>query len=401
MKHLLPILLLPTLLTGCPSVSGTGLDDSAGPGEVPVQTPILERTVQAGLRCTLEGETLELSAVTAIGGAYFHAKATEDALRVAWVAQTSEGLELRQGELAEDGRLVDEQFLAEGQGSPSVPGIATGALAWMEDVESRRSLHLRLDATSTAVEASIPSSSDPLVRLETLGEGWLAVWGSDEGLHARWLDAAGQEVRTEVVDGGWVSDPKVAATSSGVALTWAVSVDGGSACRIATVDSEGLTLEPATVSPAGVRCRYPTVIARDDDLLTAWSESGDDHATVQLAAVQSDGNITARIPLAAAEPEVLREIPALAMLGDALLLVWSEGSWEEWCSGCIPDHQLRWLTLDAATLDPLSTIDGATSPNGGGMHRARILPSSAGAVLAYDTTFHGWNEAGSAALGCE
>lgn len=61
--------------------------------------------------------------------------------------------------------------------------------------------------------------------------------------------------------------------------------------------------------------------------------------------------------------------------------------------------------LDRAVLGTrcctLSEVSGASSPDGGGMHRTRVLPATEAVVLAYDTTFHGWNQAGSAALSCE
>ncbi len=383
-------------LTACPPAEETGLDDP-----VPQNTAILNREVLGTKACAQDGESIELSAIGGMSGASFDAEAVPGQLRVAWVDLTSEGLELREAELSETGRLTGETFLAEGNGDEAVPGIAEGALAWMNGRDAARRLELLLDGASTLVGEEIPESSQPLVRLESLDDGWVAVWASDEGVHVRWLDGTGLTTRDELIDTGWVSDPDTVASPRGVAISWAVSAEGGSECRLALIDKGGVVLEPTTLSPPGVKCRHPTAVERDGGVLAAWSETGDDHAVTWLAEVLDDGTVTSRTPLAASQAELLRELPALGWLGDDLLLVWSEGTHVEICAGCLPDHELRWVLLDASTLDPLSEVQGASSPNGGGMQRTRVLPTSGGAVLAYDTVFHGYNRAGSAALRCE
>ncbi len=160
----------------------------------------------------------------------------------------------------------------------------------------------------------------------------------------------------------------------------------------------------------------PRIVEMGNAFVAAWSEgrqgrapAGDfsptegGGAVVRLTRLDSEGNPTGSALLRAHEDDVDEVEPVLTPLGDALAVSWSRGTHIYICGGCVPDHRIDLVVIDANSFDPLSQLVTVTNGGGrgaGGLLRKQTAVAASSLLMLYDVTFHTSTTPGSLAYTC-
>lgn len=112
-----------------------------------------------------------------------------------------------------------------------------------------------------------------------------------------------------------------------------------------------------------------SMLARGDEVLLAWTDEGgswdgmDTSRTTVLSRLDLDGKrMTDDVRVQTPKVNVEHVYPQLLERDGDVGLLWSEGSVIYFCSGCMPDHRLRFVMLDGETLSPASDTLSLLNP---------------------------------------
>jgi hypothetical protein len=306
------------------------------------------------------------------------------------------------------------------------------ALAW---VEAERLLFARLDADGARraapevlVEQLDSFGTAPRVAAGTAGFGVLYGRGQSSGAPELWfvgLDAAGRRraapVRIDRDEGTFI-DPAAAivADGDGYALAWRTAVSGRAEIAFQRLDASGaargarriLTTSAAneTVGAgAGFDRARVALLAVDGGFVAAWTSIRSSGAgfegvsvAVMLARLGPDGALVGEpAPLRAGELDVDEVEPGLTAFADGVVAVtWARGTHIYICGGCIPDHRIDLVLVDAATLSPVSGVATIERERTGGLLRRQVAVLGDTLLTTFGITFHVHEEPGSASFRC-
>jgi hypothetical protein len=306
------------------------------------------------------------------------------------------------------------------------------ALAW---VEAERLMFARLDgdgvrraAPEVLVEQLDVFGTAPRVAAGSAGFGVVYGRGQSSGAPELWfvgVDAAGRRraapVRLERDESTFI-DPAAAivADGDGYAIVWRTPVSGRAEIAFQRLDASGaargtkriLTTSATDETVGGGagfdRARLALLPTRGG-FVAAWTSLRSSGAgfegvsvAVMLARLGPDGALVGEpAPLRAGELDVDEVEPGLTAFADGVVAVtWARGTHIYICGGCIPDHRIDLVLVDAATLSPVSAVATIERERTGGLLRRQVAVLGDTLLTTFGITFHVHEEPGSASFRC-
>ena len=434
-----PRLLLALILLGtacgsgssddAPDGGGSGGDATPGIDAPPIDldpTPILDRTPAADpATCTGPGTATTLGSgwygTTPVGDgdpieiAYIASGGTS---RVAITTLTLDpALALGEERYGREGGLWGGQLAVASKANATVLASAgSGAEGTALELVVVDGAGEQLAAPRTIPGVSLNYGQE--VGVAALPTGWLLAWiaGPFDGQRLMTLRLAedGAPVGDAVDQGPATVLGDVSERSGGVIVAYANGPGYGAAeSYVLLLDELGVatgTRQP--VSPvAHDRIYYgaPTLLARGDGWLAAYVESyanydnfddAEASDTIQLVRLDASGQRTGTTHrLAAPVVDTSITSPRLVAVGDRIGLAWSAGTIIYICAGCMPDHVMRFLLLDADDLVPASNVVEVAGVSGLFTSGLRSVGSSV--VAVFSVVYHVSADGAAALMSCE
>lgn len=258
------------------------------------------------------------------------------------------------------------------------------------------------------------------VAIAALPDGWLLAWvaGPFDGsrLMTRRLAEDGAPVGDAVdLAAATTIGDVIAREGGGVIVGFSRGTYGEGEAYVLLLDDLGLaTGTPQPVSPVHanmISYGAPTLLERDGGWLAAYVETYYDYNTsnpdqseswdtIQLVALNGDGQRTGTTHrLIAPVIDTSITSPRLAAVGDRIGLAWSAGTIIYICAGCMPDHVMRFVLLDADTMVPASNIVEVAGTSGLFTSGLRAVGTSI--VGIFSVVYHVSADGAGALLSCE
>lgn len=318
-------------------------------------------------------------------------------------------------------------------GSPTIARYGDGlAIAWSDEERLRVAA---LGPDGAVVKAPVNLSGVTL-RNEIIQSGVLLAQGKDGRLGLAYTTeddtATNNELRFVVLDDaftpaaaprtigkvpkGYPVGAELLAAGDGYAFVWTGMTGEDQAVYFATTDAGGaeetparrLSAEGRKVISYGFESLMLALVETPSGFAAAWVEYSERSTAVRVAKLASDGTPVGNPVVIRRSEDAADEVePSLALLGDALAILWARGSHIFECGGCVPDHRIDLLLVDPETLDPLSDVVSVErtalgpqyQPSGGLLSRASVVLGSK--ILAvYHQQYHTTADLASATFAC-
>lgn len=362
---------------------------SSEPGPPEEGPPILDRSPRIGHQCAITHEAAIVSqsqpqapiSLARTGAGYFAARGANDPETYLPEIALSE-LRFDPVELAPP--LVEMP----GAGYLARPVLLArdGALglSWVDDSEILAGQELRFavvdeEGEIAAGPVTIHGADDEVMirtQAQAAGaDGFALLWADDETLRFAALDESGELVGDPVtVRRAQIPQARLARSGDGFAAVWVEEAG----VYLALLDDGGAPrAEPERLAGPGDEETYladPFVVAVDDQLVAAWTESyrsadyndpEGGHAVVRIARVSGDGDLLGTAErLQASEDGIVSALSSLLPMDGAIAVAWTRETYIAVCGGCVSDATVRLVLLDPVDLVPVSETVELVGPSG-------------------------------------
>jgi hypothetical protein len=261
------------------------------------------------------------------------------------------------------------------------------------------------------------------LQLAQSGGGQIAAVWNTQATNTPYIavtDASGANATPASFDEPSGYTPRIAGTPAGFAIMWR-SFDPD----FIEPSNVFFALRSADGSPAGEPVQLTdfeanfggafggsdlALLPQAEGFLVAWGEgeNGDfetntgAYSVIRLQQLSAEGERRGESVLVAPRTDDIDQVePSFVPWDDdTLALLWARGSHIYICGGCVPDHSVQMVLIDAQTLSPRSNVVQVEPDMGGLLGRSHAV-SGSDLLVSVGIQFHVHFEPGFAALHCE
>lgn len=366
LARLLGAIYLGCCVLGCSTASDSGVleEESSGAYDCSVATPTRLLNVPSGFD----------SAATRVGDTVWTARGEYSSGEVST---------LNLSQLARDATLQNTTLVGSGTDSgdsfsgTQIVATPSALLIFSQGYSEGENLQLAV----VSLEGEVLRMAAALDALGSSVERYLVAVGSDD-VALLWTDYSDRSLRFVRLsfDGVLEGEPELvqqgdpvslgAITQTAKGYLFSYETEAQAQRFVRPIDKVGTLGAAVSLGqlPAGPYASH-SMLARGNEVLLAWTDEGgswdgmDTSRTTVLSRLDLEGErMTDDVRVQTPKVNVEHVDPRLLERDGDVGLLWSEGSVIYFCSGCMPDHRLRFVMLDGETLSPASDTLSLLNP---------------------------------------